>query len=90
MSEPNEWQALAEVGTGWDHETGAPSPDHLANAIQVWSVLQGRKTSVAEAARAFNVAPRHVIEVIDREYGWMSLIGPRDDLKNLIIEHEGE
>lgn len=80
------WAADEEV---WDHETGAPSITHFGNALQVWSVLQNRSTSVADAAEAFNVAPGRIIEAVE-ESGWMYLAGPQDDYRRLMIEHDGE
>ena len=74
----------------WDQETGAPSIGLFGRALQCWSVCQAReRVTVAEAAAAFNVEPRLIIEAAEDHY-WMFLTGPRDDYTKLIIEHEGE
>lgn len=74
---------------GWDNETGQPGAVIFQNAVQVWSVMQRRPTSVAEAALAFNCDAAMIIEAVEQHY-WMLLEGPRDDLSKLIIEHDGE
>lgn len=74
----------------WNLETGHHPGIHLvANAIQAWACFQEGPTSVADAARVFNIEPIRVIEAIEAHY-WMFLEGPRDDYTHLMIEHEGE
>lgn len=75
---------------GWDHDTGAPTISHFSNALQVWSMAQDRPCSVAEAAMTFNIAPRRIIEAVEH-HGWMLLVGdPKGDVRQLMIEHDGE
>lgn len=74
----------------WDHDTGAPGLHLFAGAVQVWSVMQDRPTSVAEAAMTFNVEPCRIVEAVEDGHYWMYLSGPRDDFARLMIEHEGE
>lgn len=72
---------------GW--ESGAPSLEMMTTALQVWSFLQQRPTSVAEAARVFNIEARRIVEAVNDNY-WMFLRGPANDFAQLMIEHEGE
>lgn len=72
----------AQERTGWDQETGAPGIALFNNAVQVWSVMQGRPTTVAEAAQAFQVPESRIIEAVNEHY-WMYLDGD-------VIEHDGE
>lgn len=72
----------ASERTGWDEETGAPGIVLFGNAVQVWSWMQDRPTTVAEAARAFNVAEGRIMQAVHAHY-WMFLDGD-------VIEHEGE
>lgn len=44
----------------------------LANAVQIWSCMQGPQISVAVAARAFNCEPALIAEAV-REHHWMFL-----------------
>lgn len=74
---------------GWDTETGAPGIALFNNAVQVWAISQMRPVSVADAARAFNIAPERVVEAVEEHY-WMFLEGSPGDYENLMIEHEGE
>lgn len=80
---------FASEGDGWDQNTGRPGKDLFGNAVQVWSILQERPTSVAEAATAFNCDPMMIVEAV-RDHYWMMLSGPTDDFAKCIIEHEGE
>lgn len=73
----------------WDQETGMPSASLTASAIQVWSALQNRRTSVRECATAFNLDDAQVREAVE-VHGWMSLTGPADDPTKQFIEHDGE
>lgn len=84
-----EFDAWAAEPDDWDQETGAPGIALFNSAVQVWSALQDRPTSVAEAALAFNVTPQRIVEAVERHY-WMFLDGPADDFTQLMIEHEGE
>lgn len=60
----------------------------LEGAIQTWSGLQGRPTSIAEAATTFNVRPELVREVVEANF-WMCVIGHDSDPTQQFIEHEG-
>jgi hypothetical protein len=84
MADFAEW---ASERTGWDEETGAPGIALFNNAVQVWSVMQGRPTTTAEAARVFNVPEKRIIEAVDEHY-WMFI--ERHDDGSMTIEHEGE
>ncbi|RAV76580.1 hypothetical protein [Aerococcus loyolae] len=59
---------------------------NIVNAVQCWSVMQNRKTSVAEAALTFNTTPEIIRTAV--EYGfWMSLEcdeGENDPAKQFI------
>jgi hypothetical protein len=76
----------------------------MAGAVQVWAVLQPRESvTVAEAAAAFAVVPRRIMECC-LNGGWMYLAGPEHNYtmeehldaamevpaEQLTIEHEGE
>lgn len=74
---------------GWDQQTGAPSIKIFSNALQVWSVAQNRTVTVAEAALAFNIETRRIVEAVEWHY-WMFLSGDTDDPTKQTIEHEGE
>ena len=94
MSEQRErydWDQWSEDDARWDTDTGAPGKLMLWRAIQVWSLMQNRPTSIADAAAAFNCDGLRIIEAIDglQSY-YMYLSGPRDDWKLLLIEHDGE
>ena len=67
---------------GWSHETAQPEQSMLANAIQVWSVCQERRTTVQEVAVAFNVSLDLARAAVSSHY-WMTLAGD-------VIEHEGD
>lgn len=85
----HEGKALPE-GDEWDTEvTGLPGAQMAAQAIQVWSALQGRSVTVREAATAFNMADAQVRQAVSAHY-WMFLEGPDDDPTKQTIEHEGE
>ena len=77
----------------WDYETGAPKISHFSNAVQVWSILQERPTTIADAALAFNVPTERIYEAVEEHY-WMFVGGDGEDAsKNPVtdtIEHEGE
>lgn len=72
-----------------DDGDGKPGIVQFGNALQVWSVMQERPTSVAEAAVAFNCEPLMIIEAVN-DHNWMLLTGPDDDFTKLMIEHDGE
>lgn len=67
---------------GWDQDTGEPTIGHFTQALEAWSWLQHRPTTVQEAALAFNVPPELIRQSVDWA-GWMYLDGD-------VIEHEGE
>ena len=67
----------------WDTDTGQPTVVHFSNAVQVWAWAQGRTVTVAEAAKAFNVAAELIREAVEW-HCWMFL--GADDT----IQHEGE
>lgn len=69
----------------WDTETGRPGIGLFAKAVQVWSLMQNRDTTVAAAALAFNVSERMIIEAVEW-HPWMLLEGKDGD----IIGHDGE
>ncbi len=70
-------------GEEWDHEgDGMPGLTLLANAVQVWSCLQNRQTTVQECAAAFNIDEDQARKAVQGHY-WMYLNGDN-------IEHEGE
>lgn len=71
----NEW--------GWNHETGALGTALFSNAVQVWTVAQGREVTVSDTALAFNVEPKLIRQAVE-DHPWM-FIG-----KDEVIEHEGE
>lgn len=73
---------------GWDQETGKPGVALFGNAIQVWSILNGRKT-VADAAAAFNCSPQMVAAAV-KQHHWMILVGGGDDFAKMFIDHDGE
>lgn len=60
----------------------APGIRLFGAALQVWSVLQGRRVTVAEAAAAFRCPEALIREAVDEHY-WMFLVGDA-------IDHEGE
>lgn len=80
--------AAADQDDRWDQETGKPGIALFGNAVQVWSILNGRK-SVAEAAAAFNCPPQMVAAAVKQHY-WMLLVGCGDDFTKVFIEHDGE
>jgi hypothetical protein len=82
--------ASPDQDDAWDQDTGKPGLTLFSSAIQVWSVLQdGSRTTVAEAAAAFNVSPLMIAAAV-KSHPWMFLEGPDDDFSKLSIEHEGE
>ncbi|HEV7285053.1 MAG TPA: hypothetical protein VGN75_09350 [Kaistia sp.] len=81
-SEINERSTFVEHG-----EVGI-SLYQLECAIQTWSALQGRDTSIAETATTFNVRPELVREVVEANF-WMFVIGHESDPTQQFIEHEG-
>ena len=72
----------------WDTNTGMPTRDHFAGAVQVWSVAQNRTTTVREAAAAFNVTTALIREAIDGNF-WMVVEGEGEG-DDATIYHEGE
>lgn len=88
-SDMSDWKITSFAGDDefcWDTNTGLPTRDHFAGAVQVWSVAQNRPTTIGEAAKAFNVAPALIREAVDGHY-WMMVDGDGDDA---MICHEGE
>lgn len=68
---------------------GAPGISTFGSAVQVWAIAQQRDVSVADVARAFNIAPERVVEAIEEHY-WMDLDGSAGDHEHVIIQNEGE
>ena len=90
MSQRFAMNAWCPDENGWNQETGEPGILRFGNAIQVWSLTQGRTdVTVDEAAKAFNVEPRWIVEAVE-DHPWMYLSGPLDDYTKLIIGHDGE
>lgn len=87
---PAERENPADHEMGWRAD-GMPSPALLGNAIQVWSMLQARPTTVGEAALAFALTPEQIAAAVDW-HAWMFLSGPGPGarLPDQLIEHEGE
>lgn len=72
-----------------DNEIGIHMPE-IAGAIQIWSAMQNRRISVAEAAAAFNTDAGIVRDAV-REAYWMFLEPEAEaDPAKQFIEHEGE
>lgn len=65
--------------------------DDISNAIQCWSLMQNRTTTVAEAALAFNTTPEIVRHAVADHY-WMFAEWPEaeTDPAKQIIGHDGE
>ena len=74
-----DFENLEQWGLGTKNEIGVAL---FSNAVQVWSVLQERSTTVNEAALAFNVRPEIIRQAVEW-HAWMYLDGDT-------IEHEGE
>ena len=70
----------------WDVDTDAPSVLYFGNALQVWSGLQGRDVTVAEAALTFNATPEVIRQAVEA-HPWL-LLRRTGDAE--LIEHEGE
>ena len=66
----------------WEMDTGKPTCSFFGSALQVWSCLQGRPTTVNEAALTFNVPPELIRQAVE-DHSWMFLSGDE-------IEHDGE
>lgn len=67
----------------WNLETGEPCLGFFSRAVQCWAWLQDRKTTINEAALAFNVTPAQVRAAVD-DHPWM-FVGA-----DAAIEHDGE
>ena len=67
---------------GYAEDSGLLGITLFSNAVQVWSVVQKRPTTVAEAALAFNATPEAIRQAVEHHY-WMFLDGD-------VIGHEGE
>lgn len=65
------------------------SLEELANAIQIWSLLQPLPTTVGEVAASFKVTGETVRAAVEG-HPWMFLSGPADNRLANIIEHDGE
>ena len=77
-------EALTEEEWDGDPDTVDGSKVHvrdMATAVQIWSWGQGRETTVAEAALAFNVRPELISQAVDYCYYLYERAG--------VIEHEG-
>lgn len=68
--------------TGWCFESGMPTEQLFASALQVWAIAQENDPTVADAALAFNVTPFLIRQAIEA-HAFMYLSGET-------IEHEGE
>ncbi|MCX5570583.1 MULTISPECIES: hypothetical protein [Kaistia] len=79
---------INERDTFVEHGEVGVSLYQLECAIQTWSALQSRETSIAEAATTFNVRPELVREVVEANI-WMSVTGHESDPTQQFIEHEG-
>lgn len=87
---PGDFADWADDDWGWDQATGAPRISLFGSAVQVWSAMQGEPVSVQQAADAFKVPPRRIIQAVE-EHSWMFLSGPMsDDYAHMMIEHDGE
>lgn len=64
------------------------TPTDFCNALSVWSFMQDRPVSVAEAATTFNTSPLVIAKAVD-EHPYLLLSGDGGPA-SLIIEHEGE
>jgi hypothetical protein len=84
-----EFDGWAEEIDGWDTDTGSPGIATFANALQTWSFMQNRPTTVAEAAMTFNVRPERIREAVEWS-NWMFLQGQEADPLNQTIGHDGE
>ncbi|WP_036291521.1 hypothetical protein [Methylosinus sp. PW1] len=71
------------------HQEGGVSVDDLANAIQIWSILQPLPTTVRDVAASFKITGETVRAAVEG-HPWMYLSGPAHDRLANIIEHEGE
>lgn len=72
---------FADDELGWDHDTVRPGIVVFGNAIQVWSVAQGRATRVGEAAAVFCCEEAMVRAAVE-DHDWMDLVGD-------LIVHDG-
>jgi hypothetical protein len=74
-----------------DDERPGIHGNDISNAIQCWSIMQNRETSVAEAAVAFNTTPEIVRRAIEDHY-WMFPEWPdtETDPAKQIFGHDGE
>ena len=57
-------------------------PEVISGAVQVWSILQGRATTINEAALTFNVQPT-ILRAAINDHPWMG-VNDKD-----VIWHEG-
>ena len=73
----------------WDHETGKPRVGLLGKAVQVWSGMQPKKTSIAKAAKVFNCSVEEIIDAVEF-HPYMEIEGSDDDFDKMYIFHEGE
>jgi hypothetical protein len=89
-TEPKLWPRGAF--TDREHDDVGITFPAFANAVQVWSFVQGRPTTIGEAATTFNVALEVLVEAVEA-HPWMALSYLSTDAANpasWIIEHEGE
>lgn len=74
----------------WSAEECLPDVVSVANAIQVWTMLQaGLRHSVRQVGEVFNLDDAQVRQAVKAHY-WMYLDGPDDDPHQQFIEHDGE
>jgi hypothetical protein len=73
----------------WNADEGLPDIASVAQAIQVWSMLNPGDKSVREIGDVFNLDDAQVRQAVETHY-WMYLDGPDDDPTKQLIQHEGE
>ncbi|OYY06764.1 MAG: hypothetical protein B7Y70_16035 [Rhizobiales bacterium 35-68-8] len=73
-------EALNEAGITWPH---------FLNALSVWSFMQGRPVTVAEASLTFNTSADLIRKAV-REHPFLVLEGDDDSPATQMIEHDGE
>lgn len=74
----------------WNIEIdGNPGVMLVARALHVWTTCQPGEVSVSDVTTAFRLPPSMVVEAVEA-HPWMLLVGPRDDFRRLMIEHDGE
>ena len=72
-----------------DDDRGKPGVGVIAQAISVWSALNGT-TTLGDAAAAFKMPVEAVAQCIEY-HPWMYFVGDENTpIEKLVIEHEGE